>query len=220
MLGKIFVSGLRKVTLTSVGLGISGVAVVGGIGLISNSVFAGLTATATSVPQSVTSQTMKLTQSASGSTAGFSSSISNMAPDDIIYRFIDLKNEGSMNGTALTLRLADSATSTLTSNGSIGLQVQIDECSVAWSVTYTCTGDTTSVLAGTSANALTTADRSLTVASLAAGATSKLRIKLSIPTSSEVTTNGSLPATTVQGQTSNLTWTFTEAQRVATTTNA
>jgi len=220
MLGKIFVSGLRKVTLTSVGLGISGVAVVGGIGLISNSVFAGLTATATSVPQSVTSQTMKLTQSASGSTAGFSSSISNMAPDDIIYRYIDLKNEGSMNGTALTLRLADSATSTLTSNASIGLQVQIDECSVAWSVTYTCTGDTTSVLAGTSANALTTADRSLTVASLAAGATSKLRIKLSIPTSSEVTTNGSLPATTVQGQTSNLTWTFTEAQRVATTTNA
>ena len=220
MLGKIFVSGLRKVTLTSVGLGISGVAVVGGIGLISNSVFAGLTATATSVPQSVTSQTLKLTQSASGSTAGFSSSISNMAPDDIIYRFIDLKNEGSMNGTALTLRLADSATSTLTSNASIGLQVQIDECSVAWSVTYTCTGDTTSVLAATSANALTTADRSLTVASLAAGATSKLRIKLSIPTSSEVTTNGSLPATTVQGQTSNLTWTFTEAQRVATTTNA
>ena len=220
MLGKIFVSGLRKVTLTSVGLGISGVAVVGGIGLISNSVFAGLTATATSVPQSVTSQTMKLTQSASGSTAGFSSSISNMAPDDIIYRYIDLKNVGSMNGTALTLRLADSATSTLTSNASIGLQVQIDECSVAWSVTYTCTGDTTSVLAATSANALTTADRSLTVASLAAGATSKLRIKLSIPTSSEVTTNGSLPATTVQGQTSNLTWTFTEAQRVATTTNA
>lgn len=220
MLGKFFVSGLRKVTLTSVGLGISGVAVVGGIGLISNSVFAGLTATATSVPQSVTSQTLKLTQSASGSTAGFSSSISNMAPDDIIYRYIDLKNEGSMNGTALTLRLADSATSTLTSNASIGLQVQIDECSVAWSVTYTCTGDTTSVLAATSANALTTADRSLTVASLAAGATSKLRIKLSIPTSSEVTTNGSLPATTVQGQTSNLTWTFTEAQRVATTTNA
>lgn len=220
MLGKIFVSGLRKVTLTSVGLGISGVAVVGGIGLISNSVFAGLTATATSVPQSVTSQTLKLTQSASGSTAGFSSSISNMAPDDIIYRYIDLKNEGSMNGTALTLRLADSATSTLTSNASIGLQVQIDECSVAWSVTYTCTGDTTSVLAATSANALTTADRSLTVASLAAGATSKLRIKLSIPTSSEVTTNGSLPATTVQGQTSNLTWTFSEAQRVATTTNA
>ena len=220
MLGKIFVSGFRKVTLTSVGLGISGVAVVGGIGLISNSVFAGLTATATSVPQSVTSQTLKLTQSASGSTAGFSSSISNMAPDDIIYRYIDLKNEGSMNGTALTLRLADSATSTLTSNASIGLQVQIDECSVAWSVTYTCTGDTTSVLAATSANALTTADRSLTVASLAAGATSKLRIKLSIPTSSEVTTNGSLPATTVQGQTSNLTWTFTEAQRVATTTNA
>ena len=220
MLGKFFVSGFRKVTLTSVGLGISGVAVVGGIGLISNSVFAGLTATATSVPQSVTSQTLKLTQSASGSTAGFSSSISNMAPDDIIYRYIDLKNEGSMNGTALTLRLADSAASTLTSNASIGLQVQIDECSVAWSVTYTCTGDTTSVLAATSANALTTADRSLTVASLAAGATSKLRIKLSIPTSSEITTNGSLPATTVQGQTSNLTWTFTEAQRVATTTNA
>jgi len=220
MLGKLLSLSLKRVTAAGVGIGISGVAVVGGIGLISNSVFAGLTATATSVPQAVTSQTLKLTQTASGTTAGFTTAISNMAPDDVVYRYIDLKNDGSMDGTGLTLKLADSATSTLTSNGTIGLQVQIQECSVAWSATWTCTGTESEVLASTSANALVAAAKPLTVASLGAGATSKLRIKLSIPTSSEVTTNGSLPATTVQGQSSNITWTFTEAQRVATTTNA
>jgi hypothetical protein len=220
MLGKLLSLSLKRVTAAGVGIGVSGVAVIGGIGLISNSVFAGLTATATSSPQAVTSQTLKLTQTASGTTAGFTTAISNMAPDDVVYRYIDLKNDGSMDGTALTIKLADSATSTLTSNGTIGLQVQIQECSVAWSASWTCTGTESEALASTSASALVAAAKPLTVGSLSAGATSKLRIKLSIPTSSEVTTNGSLPATTVQGQTSNITWTFTEAQRLATTTNA
>ena len=220
MLGKLVSLGSNSLTKAGIGIGISAVAVVGGIGLISNSVFAGLTATATSTSQAVTSQTLKLTQSASGATAGFTSPVSNMAPDDVVYRYIDLVNAGSMDGTTLTLKLADSATSTLTSNGTIGLQVQIDECSIAWSATWTCDGVKTEALATTSANALVAAAKPLTVASLNAGAISKLRIKLSVPTSTEVTTNGSLPATTVQGQTSNLTWTFTEAQRVATTTNA
>ena len=220
MLGKLLSLSLKRVTATGIGIGISGVAVVGGIGLISNSVFAGLTATATSVPQNVTSQTLKLTQSASGATAGFTSAVTNMAPDDVVYRYIDLKNEGSMDGTALTLKLADSATSTLTSNGTIGLQVQIQECSVAWSASWTCSGTESEAMAATSANSLIATAKALTVSSLNSGATSKLRIKIWIPTSSEVTTNGSLPATTVQGQSSNLTWTFTEAQRIATTTNA
>jgi len=220
MLREILAISSKRITMAGVGFGVSGIAVLGGVGLISNSVFAGLTATATSAPQAVTSQTLKLIQGPAGATAGFTTNISDMAPDDVVYRYIDLKNDGTMSGTALVLGLADSSVSTLTSNPTIGLQVQIDECSVAWSATWTCTGTTTSVLAATSANALKLADKPLTVNSLAAGATSKLRFKLSLPTSSEVTTNGTLPATTVQGQTSNITWTFTEEQRVATTTNA
>ena len=220
MLREILAISSKRITMAGVGFGVSGIAVLGGVGLISNSVFAGLTATATSAPQAVTSQTLKLIQGPAGATAGFTTNISDMAPDDVVYRYIDLKNDGTMSGTALVLGLADSSVSTLTSNPTIGLQVQIDECSVAWSATWTCTGTTTSVLAATSANALKLADKPLTVTALAAGATSKLRFKLSIPTSSEVTTNGTLPATTVQGQTSNITWTFTEEQRVATTTNA
>lgn len=220
MIGKILAQSSKRVTMAGIGLGVSGIAVLGGIGLISNSVFAGLTATATSAPQSVTSQTLKLTQKASGTTAGFTSAISNMAPEDVVYRYIDLQNEGTMDGTALTLKLADSLNSTLTTNSSIGLQVQIDECSVAWNSSYACDGVVNPVLVATSANALVSAEKSLNVSSLSAGSTSKLRIKIWLPTSSEVTTNGVLPATTIQGQSSNLTWTFNEAQRIATTKNA
>ena len=48
MIGKIVAQGSKRVTMAGIGIGVSGIAVLGGIGLISNSVFAGLTATATS----------------------------------------------------------------------------------------------------------------------------------------------------------------------------
>ena len=41
---------------------------------------------------------------------------------------------------------------------------------------------------------------------------------ITLPTGSEVTTNGVTPVGTVQGLTTALTWTFTETQRTATTT--
>lgn len=113
MIGKIVAQGSKRVTMAGIGIGVSGIAVLGGIGLISNSVFAGLTATATSTAQSVTSQTLKLTQKPSGTTAGFTSAVSNMAPDDVVYRYVDLQNEGTMDGTAvahdITIQVRDGA---------------------------------------------------------------------------------------------------------------
>ena len=80
-------------------------------------------------------------------------------------------------------------------------------------------GAGTQVMTSTPAATLLTTPTRVSVASLAAGTTSHLRLEISLPAGSEVTTNGALPATTIQGVTSNLTWTFTEAQRLATTTS-
>jgi hypothetical protein len=55
---------------------------------------------------------------------------------------------------------------------------------------------------------------------LNSGATTYLKIAISLPASSEVTTNGVLPGGTIQGLTSTITWTFTQTQRAGTTTNS
>lgn len=41
-----------------------------------------------------------------------------------------------------------------------------------------------------------------------------------LPDQNETTVNGTLPANTIQGLSTNLTYTFTETQRAATTTNS
>ena len=54
-----------------------------------------------------------MTQKPSGTTAGFTSAVSNMAPDDVVYRYVDLQNEGTMDGTAvahdITIQVRDGA---------------------------------------------------------------------------------------------------------------
>ena len=108
----------------------------------------------------------------------------------------------------------------MTSNASIGLQIAIFECGSQWGADGKCgSGAGTQVMPSTPAATLLTTPTTVSVASLAAGTTSHLRLQITLPAGSEVTTNGTLPATTIQGVTSNLTWTFTEAQRLATTTS-
>ncbi len=199
-------------------------ATIGGVTLIGSSVFASLNATAFNAAGTVATDTLKLTQTASavtGITGGLSTAISGMAPGDVVNRFVDLKNTGTMDGTGLTLQLADSASTTLTSNASIGLQVSIAECSSAWTGAGLCPGGSTQtvVLASTPASTLVSTPTALSVSSLAAASTNRLRITMSLPAGSETTVNGVLPGTTVQGVTSSLVWTFTEAQRLATTTS-
>ena len=45
-------------------------------------------------------------------------------------------------------------------------------------------------------------------------------VSLSLPDQNETVTNGALPANTIQGLTTSITWSFNELQRDATTTNA
>jgi hypothetical protein len=192
-------------------------AIVGGGALVSSSVFASLTAVATA-STSVTSGTLSLTDTATASSGGLVTAISAMAPGDVVNRYVDLKNGGTLASDTTTVIITGSGNA-LTTDATNGLQVLIQSCPGTWVVgTGVCTGgSSTIVLAQTSANALLTA-KTLTLPSYAANATTNLKISISLPAGTEVTTNGVFPSGTIQGLTATLAWTFTEQQRTATTT--
>jgi hypothetical protein len=194
-------------------------AVVGGGALVSSSVFASLTAVATA-STTVTTGTLKLTDTATGVTGGLVTTISAMAPGDTVNRYVDLVNGGTLNSDTTTVIITGSG-NTLTSDATNGLQVFIQSCPGGWTVgTGVCGGGgVTTVLATTSANALLTS-KTLTLPSFAAGATTNLKIAISLPSGTEVTTNGVLPGGTIQGLSTTLGWTFTEQQRVSTSSNS
>ncbi len=216
---------LANIGSIGVKLAIVATATVGGTALVGSSVFASLTATASNTSaHSVNSGTLKLTQASSGVsglTAGFTTAVTAMAPGDTINRFIDVTNGGTLAGASWTLGLADSAATKLTTDAVNGLQVVVKECTVAYTtVTGACSG-TETTMATTTANALLT-PVSLTVAGadLLPAAVTHMKFVVSLPASSEVTTNGTLPGATIQGLTSLLTWTITETQRAGTNTVA
>lgn len=208
-------------TLVVVGAGL------GGTSLVSSSVFASLTATASNTSGgSVQTGTLSLTQASATAPAsgGFTTAITGMAPGDTVNRYIDLTNGGSINAGGMTLGIAASPSNVLTTNGTTGLQVVVDECSIAWSTVTpgVCSGTTTHNLLSTPAATLTT-PQTFTPSTLTASATPlHLKISISLPAGSEITVNGVSNAgvNTVQGLTTALTWTFTETERTATTTNS
>jgi hypothetical protein len=224
---KFAISPLVAARLSSkvVKLAIFATASVAGVTVVSSSVFAGLTATTfNQSPQSVATGTLKITQAPSGVaglTGGFVSAITLMAPGDTINRFVDITQGGSLDGATPTLTLLAGSATTLTTDPTNGLQVTVKTCTVAYTtVTGLCSGGTeTTVLGAISANSLLSAQTLLNFGVTSASVT-RLKFILSLPAGSEITSNGTLPGGTVQGVTSNLTWTFNEALRTNTNTNS
>ena len=215
----------KTVGTFTVKIAIVAAAALGGTALISSSVFAALTASADNTSGgSVTTGTLILTQAPSGVTGitgGFATAITSMAPGDVVNRYVDLTSSGTLNSASMTLGASGSPSNALTTNGTAGLQVTIKECSVAWTNTGTCSGTQTTDLASASVLSLVTpASLTLQANSLLSGAVIHLQIGIALPAGSEVTVNGVLPGGTVQGLTTAVTWTFTETQRIATTTNS
>jgi len=205
--GKIAVAGLLT---TSVGL------------LATAGVYAGLSATATGA-ESVTSGSLNL-QLSPDVGAGFSNFTGAMAPGDTDNVYVTLKNTGTLASAAgMTLQVAGSPVNALT-NGSIageGLSIAATECSVAWTLaTGTCSGATTTVLATTTASTLATAQALSGIPALAAATGQAAHIQISLTLAgTETSTNGTPPASTIQGLSTTLTYTFTEQQRTGTVTN-
>lgn len=204
----------------------SGVIGLSLLAIASTGVLAGLNATTSSVPQTVAAGTLRLTMSATNPSAGFGSSISNLAPGDVVNRYVTLTNSGTLGGQGLTLTIASSGTPSLITDAATpattrALRVTVQSCSVAWTqATGLCAG-----VAGISEIAATTLSsfasaQALTTTSLAPNGGLNLRIQTALPDQLETTVDGTLPGNTVQGGSVNLTYTFFETQRTATSTNS
>jgi len=200
-------------------------AVIAATGVVATSagVYAALNATASNTTaQAVGSGTLKLVMAANG--GGFTTAISNLAPGDVVKRYVDLTSSGTLDATGITLAVTDGTATKLTTDATNGLKVTVSTCSVAWTLTGTgsCSGTSnTTPVTGTAVASLGTATPGTVVSgAVPASSVYHLLVSVQLPDQNETTVNGTLPTGTIQGLSANLTWTFTEAQRAATTTSS
>jgi spore coat-associated protein N len=190
-----------------------------------SAVYAGLTAKATGTEQ-VSSGTLNLVLGADTNSVGFSNFAAKMAPGDVNNVAVDLDNTGTLASLAgMTLWVGGSPVNALTDGTAAGegLAVTITQCSVAWSAGGTCGGSTTSILAQTMVSAMNSSGSAVALSNIPAlaassGQVAHLQVGLTL-IGTETSTNGVAPSPTVQGLTTTLTYTFTEQQRAAVTTN-
>ena len=199
-------------------VGAAGLAVTGG------GVYAALNATASNTTaQNATSGILNLTMANNG--GGFSQGVANLAPGDVVNRYVTLTQGADLDAKDLALKVTDATPTLLTTDATKGLRVTVRQCVGGdWTVTGagagTCAGTSTSVLAtNVPLSSLATTPAAL-ASSVAAGSTVKLQLALSLPDQTETTVNGVRPTDSIQGLSSALTWTFSETQRTATTTGS
>ena len=201
-------SAWRPLAAAAVGLA---VLVAGGQG-----VWASLTATATTTtPQAAAAGSLSLTLAANG--AGFGQAVSAMAPGDVVHRYVDLTNGGTLAAQALTLAVTSTGSTVLRTDAVRGLRASVTSCSGTWApATGACSGTASALLSGALVGSLAT-PVVLVPGAVPAGQVLRLQVSLRLPDADETTVNGAPPADTVQGQSAALTWTFSETQRTATT---
>ena len=219
-----YLSTLKSVGTLSTKIAIVAAASIGGASLVSSSVFAALTASATNTSATaVTSGYMSLTQAPGGASGGFTTAITALAPTDSVLRLVTLTNASTLNAASMTVAVSDATPTVLTTNGTIGLQTLIQQCTVAYTaVTYACSGTETTVRAASSLLSLATPQAlTLIPASLLAGGVTYLKVTISLPDSTENTLNGAVAgAGSIQSKSAALTWTIAATQRTAVTTNS
>src|SRR5947209_7001767 len=116
--------------------------------------YASWTSSASQSP-TVSSGTVTVNLGATGaSTNRLNVNASGIAPGDTIKRSVDLINAGTLDLASVTLTTTATVSSTLDTDTTNGLQVQLDVCSVAWTesgvspaFSYTCSGTTSAVIA-------------------------------------------------------------------------
>ncbi len=188
------------------------------------SVFAGLNAT---VSASQTDSAGTLILSTANNGAGFSQPITNLAPGDIVNRYVTLTNSGTLASQSLGLSIAATGSSTLITDGiapatNKALTVTVLSCTGGtWNTsTGVCSGTTNTEISETSLSAFTSQKVFSVSPTLAAGATSQLQIRTKLPDQNETTVNGVLPSVTVQNGSATLSYLFNQAQLAGATTNS
>ena len=205
---------------------IAGAAIAISIAAIAGqSILASLNATAgNTVAQNVNSGTLKLELANAGN--GFSTTIANLAPGDIVNRYVTLTNSGSLDGVGLTLQATASGTSTATllndgvaPSTTKALRVTVTSCPTVWTIISGGCASPTVEIDNVTLGSLSTA-KPLSNSAMISGAVRYLQIKVALPDQNETTVNGVLPANTVQGGSVDVNYKFDLAQRIATTTNS
>jgi Camelysin metallo-endopeptidase len=189
-----------------------------------SSVFAGLNATV-SASQEDSTGTLVLSSANNGS--GFTQPISNLAPGDVVNRYVTLTNSGTLNSRELSLSVASTGTSTLITDGvapatSKALTVTVLSCTGGnWDTnTGACSGTINTEIAETSLSAFTAQKVFAVSSTLSSGSNAKLQIKTRLPNQDETTINGVLPPVTVQNGSATLTYLFNQAQLPGAVTNS
>ena len=195
---------------------------IGALAITGAGVYAGLTADATNAgsPETVSSGTLKLQMAAESGAASLTTTVSNMAPGDIDNRYIVLSNSGTLAAKNLGLAVTDGTGSVLSSSATKGLSVSVHRCTVAYvPATGVCSGTETALLAKSSLSTLGSRTAFAGPINPAAGAAYNLKVGVHLDGTENVV-NGTLPGGTMQGLTATLTYTFSEDQRDAVTTNS
>lgn len=201
---------------------LAGAAIVLSVAVIAGqSVLSSLNATAfNTVPQNVNSGNLSLNLANNG--VGFSTSIANLAPGDVVNRYVTLTNNGSLDAVGLSFKATETGTATLISDtGTVkALVVTVKGCSVAWNAAAgTCGGTQTTEVNPIMLGTLSTAQNLLN-GTMNSAAVKYLQISMQLPDQVETTVNGVPPTPTIQGGAVYITYTFNYAQRLATTTNS
>lgn len=170
--------------------------------------YGGFTAT-TSASQSVTAGTVKITL---GQTTAdtLSLPVAGLLPGDTVEKLVTLTNTGNSDLGTVTLTTADTATpvSALSTDGTNGLKLLIENCSTGWTgaaAPYTCSGSKTTVLGS---SPIIGANRALTnLTALTNGKNDNLKVTTTLP---------SAAPDAFQGAASTISFTFDATQRAAT----
>lgn len=168
-------------------------------------------ADSTSADHSISTGTVDITLSDAGST-GFSLDATDLAAGDTVQRTVDLAIGGGIAVSGIDFASAATTSSALDTDGTNGLQLQIDRCSQPWTeagsspgFTYSCGGTTSSVLAAGAVIRSTSALSNMLVGS---GQTNHLRLLWTLPSAADQATFG--------GVSSTIDYTFSGNQRAAT----
>jgi hypothetical protein len=156
---------------------------------------------------------------------GFSTSINNLAPGDVVNRYVTLTNSGTLDGIGLSVKTAQTGTQALINDGvspvtTKALQLTINECSVPWiPSTGSCSGTVTNQRTSAAIGSMTS-NGALSDGVIASTGKRYLQMSLELPNQNETTVNGVISQPSVQGGAVNITYTFDLAQRLATSTNS
>jgi len=155
--------------------------------------------------------TGKVVLNSAAGVRGLSVDALGLVPGDTVQRTVTLTRSNDTDSFG-SVKVTTAATSNnlLTTDATNGLQLKIDQCSVAWvkpaGNDLTCSGTTTNVVAQRAVIGTNLDLGAATTALNAVGATSNLKVTLTLPTGAD---------NTFQGLTNTVNFTFDATQRTA-----